>query len=211
MCNTMRRNVQSLTAAATPVRFLACWLITIVGGIFWLNAYSLTSGLRAESLESYPANASVDLSQEHPTLCVFLHPKCSCSRATLSELARLSATRDGFDIQSLFFLPDGESQSWAKTDLWKTACQLSTIEPIFDRDGELCRKFKITTSGHVMLFSPDGKMMYSGGITDGRGHEGDNPGSSTLKQILDGESVAIRELPVFGCPISSIERIENAN
>ena len=57
------------------------------------------------------------------------------------------------------------------------------------------------TSGHALLFDRDGHLLFSGGITPARGHEGDNFGASAIAARLAGRP-APAETPVFGCPIA---------
>ena len=52
-----------------------------------------------------------------------------------------------------------------------------------------------------MLFAADGKLLYTGGITGGRGHEGDNLVRETVQKLIYQQSVTDHELPVFGCPL----------
>ena len=43
-----------------------------------------------------------------------------------------------------------------------------------------------TTSGHVLLYDAGGVLRFAGGITDGRGHEGDNAGLDAALALLRG-------------------------
>ena len=63
-------------------------------------------------------------------------------------------------------------------------------------------RFGVATSGHALLFDRDGRLLFSGGITPSRGHEGDNFGASAILARLDGRP-APAESPVFGCPIDA--------
>lgn len=49
-----------------------------------------------------------------------------------------------------------------------------------DRDGAELSRFGFRTSGDTRLYAPDGALVFHGGITASRGHEGDNPGQSAV-------------------------------
>jgi hypothetical protein len=45
-------------------------------------------------------------------------------------------------------------------------------------------------------------LAFSGGITDSRGHEGDNDGADAILEIVSGPGVrAVARTPVFGCTL----------
>ncbi|HKS16351.1 MAG TPA: hypothetical protein VJU16_03510, partial [Planctomycetota bacterium] len=61
------------------------------------------------------------------------------------------------------------------------------------------RRFGIETSGHVLLFSPGGARLFSGGITSARGHSGDNAGLDLALERLRNPSLPTASTSVFGC------------
>ncbi|MBB3210076.1 hypothetical protein FHS27_005922 [Rhodopirellula rubra] len=105
------------------------------------------------------------------------------------------------DLQFVFYCPDDEEVEWAKTNLWTHAARLSSHPIFIDRGGNEARLFGATTSGFVCLFSRDGKVLYAGGVTPSRGHEGDNKGRQTIRDVVLGRSVEHIRLPTYGCPI----------
>ena len=70
-----------------------------------------------------------------------------------------------------------------------------------DEGGVETRRFGVTSSGHVLLYAPSGRLQFSGGITLSRGHEGDNPGSEAIIHVVRGGTLAQHETPVFGCTL----------
>jgi hypothetical protein len=104
----------------------------------------------------------------------------------------------------LFVLPEGESDDWAKTDLWRRAEQIEGVTPILDRTGVEAARFRVVTSGDALLYSPDRALLFHGGITPSRGHEGDNVGRWRIVQWMNGVTADRREAPVFGCPLGSL-------
>ncbi len=70
-----------------------------------------------------------------------------------------------------------------------------------DQNAALARRFGAETSGHVILYGPDGKLKFSGGITRSRGDIGDNTGRRALHDLLAERSSAFASNPIFGCPL----------
>lgn len=184
--------------------FIFVWLIMVSVGMLLLIDYSSEPGTTNFHSASWPNNSEIIQGEFVPTLVMFMHPRCPCSRASLSELARLLADRhDTVAIRTVFFCPSDEPEAWAQTGLWDLAAKLTGDQPIVDRQGREASLFGASTSGYVCLFAQTGERLYGGGITSGRGHEGENRGSQTVQRLLDGNSDAHVEYPVFGCPIQS--------
>ncbi len=62
----------------------------------------------------------------------------------------------------------------------------STLLP--DVDGVWLKTFNVKTSGHVLLYHPNGNLLFSGGITASRGHEGDNSGKEFISNVVKEET-----------------------
>jgi hypothetical protein len=72
---------------------------------------------------------------------------------------------------------------------------------VWDEGGAEARRFGATTSGHAVLYSPDGRLLFRGGLTGARGHAGDNANLDALAAVLDGAPSPHINVPVFGCPL----------
>ena len=76
----------------------------------------------------------------------------------------------------------------------------------------------IELASQVVLFDAQGRVLFTGGITDGRGHEGDNPGLDAALAALGEPNAssavagppAMRATPVYGCPLMN-DRPNGAN
>jgi hypothetical protein len=131
-----------------------------------------------------------------------VHPKCPCTRASATELARLIARFHGqLQCVVLVYQPAGESDAWCDTRLVRDLKQQPDTQLISDIDGQQALSLGMSTSGAVVLYSPSGEPCYWGGITAARGHEGDNLGSDAIAAILEGQSPTSISQPVFGCHI----------
>jgi hypothetical protein len=150
----------------------------------------------------FPRNSAVRLVSDKLTLVLFAHPRCPCTRASLHELdGILAETQNKISVTMVFTIPDGVPADWEKGDLWNSAKSIPGLRVIRDQGGGEAHRFDVEGSGHVLLYAPSGKLLFSGGITASRGHEGDNVGRSAIVNfILHGHS-AVSHTPVFGCSL----------
>jgi hypothetical protein len=72
-----------------------------------------------------------------------------------------------------------------------------------DLDREEARRFGVATSGHVLLYDRRGALIFSGGITAGRGERGDNLGRAAVLGLIMGKNGGDPGFPVFGCPLAT--------
>jgi hypothetical protein len=101
----------------------------------------------------------------------------------------------------LFIKPAGSSDAWEKTDLWQSASGIPGVIVLKDSEGLEAGLFNTATSGHTLVYSKQGRLVFSGGITGSRGHFGDNAGEGSVVAILKEEVPEQTETAVFGCPL----------
>ena len=70
-----------------------------------------------------------------------------------------------------------------------------------DVDGKLAKLFGAETSGYVVIYNPQGKLLFNGGITGSRGHAGDNAGLSAAVGWLTDNNSHLRCTSVYGCSL----------
>ena len=70
-----------------------------------------------------------------------------------------------------------------------------------DDDGREARLFHAETSGHTALYGAQGQLIFDGGITVSRGHEGDNDGTEAILALLHDKTPDRAQTPVYGCLI----------
>jgi hypothetical protein len=191
---------RSLRKAALAAACLL-WIGAVgLGSLAMLRYQSQAGGDQAAPAE-WPAESQLPLDRQRPTLLLFAHPRCSCSRATLAELGRLLAqSQDRWRTHVLFYVPEQEAESFAATDLWERAARIPGVELHIDRGGSEAQRFHGQTSGHVALYSPQGQRIFDGGITVARGHEGTSRGQDALLALLQGKPAATNHA-VYGCAI----------
>jgi hypothetical protein len=180
----------------------ALWVLFIVSGFSILKQEAFTPVPGGASPAFFPVSSGLPLDRNKATLVFFAHPHCPCTRASLHELeAILAETGNNVSVVMVFAIPDGVPAGWEKGDLWNRAAALPGLHLFSDTGGREARGFGITGSGHVLLYEPGGKLIFSGGITPSRGHEGENPGRSAIvRYVLQGDS-RVGHTPVFGCSL----------
>jgi len=131
---------------------------------------------------------------------MFLHPQCDCSRASIEELGVLLARVPNVPVTDVaVYRPAGASPGWEYTSLWKSATAIPGVHVTSDEDGAEARLFGALVSGSTLLYAPDGRLLFSGGVTSARGHAGDNAGLDALASFLAHTDSDVPHTPVFGC------------
>jgi len=182
------------------------WLLSIVGGFGYLSFHAAAPGLGAGAPPTWPAAAALTRRAERDALVVVLHPECPCSRATVAELARLMArVGDRVDVHVLFVRPAGLARDPADSPLWKSVAAIPNVDLRVDNGGVIAARFGAVTSGQVLLYDVKGSLLFAGGITSSRGHEGDNDGLDTLEGAIRGAS-GHATASVFGCSLFGEKR-----
>jgi hypothetical protein len=182
----------------------AVWLAAAGASLAVLAAYDFRSGAAATAPSDWPADTRLARSSDGPTLLMLAHPKCSCTVASLDELAEVltrASTRPKTYV--VFLKPEGFEAGWEQTALWQRAAALPGVTPVRDDSGLEARRFGAETSGQTLLYDARGHLIFSGGITASRGHAGDNDGRAGLLALLDRTRQAFPSTPVFGCPLSA--------
>jgi hypothetical protein len=191
-----RKNRLILTAAG------ASWLLMVGAGIGLLWSYESTPGTAAATPERWPAASRIEPAAGRATLVMLAHPHCPCTRASINELARLmTQARGRVTAYVLFVKPRGFSDGWEQTDLWASAAAIPGVTVVRDDEGAEAARFHAATSGQSVLYDAAGNLLFSGGITDARGHEGDNAGRTALVSLLTSGEPDERGTPVYGCPL----------
>lgn len=178
------------------------WLIFVVIGLWVLLGYENAPGLAATPPAHWPDDSPIQRTPDQSTLVILAHPHCPCTRATIGELAAIMAHSQGrLTAYVLFLKPEGVADEWEMTDLWLSASRIPGVQVIQDKDGREAQRFHAATSGQAILYDPQGRLLFTGGITASRGHSGDNEGRSAIVSLVNAEAAGRRETAVFGCPL----------
>lgn len=75
---------------------------------------------------------------------------------------------------------------------------------MWDDGGLEAARFHASTSGTVLLYSAAGRLRFEGGVTESRGHVGDNFGLDELSAALNATTASeSRSSQVFGCALGA--------
>lgn len=174
------------------------WVAAVVSGFYVLAEYKSAPGLPAD--RSRAAIASLGAGDAHPAfeLVMVAHPKCPCTRASLAELSRI-LSRVGDAVRATVIMVRPSDTRWDTSELEARVRAMGEVSVRVDDGAALAERFGAYTSGQVFLYSPSGALLFSGGITSARGHEGDNLGRSTVIKLIERRDAPTDQTDVFGC------------
>jgi hypothetical protein len=177
------------------------WAVLVVGGFAWLSAYKATPGAISGAPPSrWPSESRIERDPARATLVLFAHPHCPCTRASVSELARLAARLgERVSVRVLFLRPREVPRGWETTDLWRTVESIPRAVALRDEGGLEAARFGAATSGFTVLYDAEGRLLFRGGLTASRGHEGDSFGQRRIVSLVTTGSADRDDSPVFGC------------
>jgi hypothetical protein len=181
------------------------WASTICFGMCALIDYGAAPGLTGQTAEQWPVDSTLQLLPEQPTLLMFVHPRCPCTRASIGELSELlTGSQGAINVQVLVNAPAEWTDPEIQTDVWQSAAAIPGVTVRKDPEGVEARRFGALTSGQVLVYSAQGQLQFRGGITGARGHSGLNFGRSTVAAVLNepaSMSDGVKQCSVFGCSL----------
>jgi hypothetical protein len=189
---------------------IALWATAVSAGAVELWRYQLTPGRApASAPQVWPDDAGIPAHAGQPLLLMVAHPYCACTRASLNELRRLVTRFNALENPPLLYLsvttPKGQDAAVREGPVLRNAATIEGLNVVMDPEGRFAARLGATTSGHTLLYGADGALLYSGGITAARAHEGDAVGQDAIVAALYGRTPASREAPVFGCGVHTPE------
>jgi hypothetical protein len=181
---------------------IAVWLTGVLLGLLAIQQQSSTPSAKARAPSQWPSGGRIQRDLDRPTLVLFAHPYCPCTRASLAELSRLMTTLSGrLGLRVLFSRPEGVEGDGESSGLVERARHIPGAVVDVDVGGREAASFGAYTSGEAFLFGADGGLLFHGGITAARGHEGDNVGSRSIISLLTTGSTDLAQSAVFGCEL----------
>lgn len=205
-----RRNARLWSVRVPIVILVIAWGSAMALGTGLLWRYKTTPGAahRMRPDERFPVGSSVPRVPGKATLVMTAHPQCVCTRASLTELAKLmERVRDRLTAHVLFVR--SQDTNWNDSPAWTEAARIPGVTVSWDDDGRESALFDAKTSGQTLLYDAAGRLLFGGGITFARGHEGDNAGSRIILALLAKSTAGSNESPVYGCALASTDT-ENA-
>jgi hypothetical protein len=178
------------------------WIAAAVGGSIYMFVYESRPAARSAVAQVWPERLGLARNAGGFSLVMAVHPKCSCTRASVAELNKLMLGWGGRVhavalVTKPFELPD----LWSESDVTARLREIPNVEVVRDLGGAKSDAFGARSSGQTLLYDAEGRLVFEGGITAFRGHEGPSVGGEALKQIVAGAAVASRHSKVFGCSL----------
>ncbi|MEM6690639.1 MAG: hypothetical protein AAF664_14485 [Planctomycetota bacterium] len=189
------------------------WALVVASGMTWINRYGTTPGVTGDTPVMWPEEIPWVDQEQRAGLLMFAHPRCPCTRASLNELQRIT-DRAGIQADVIFWQPKNtqDETDWSDTSLIRQAKSLSNLRVHLDHGGRMTDRFDARTSGLCLVFEEYHGLLFRGGVTSSRGHEGVSDSHSLILKALanpssplfvgsESEGSRIDEFPVFGCEI----------
>ncbi len=189
-----------LTAKYKVITIIGLCTLILGVGLVGLFRYSYTPGKVYLTLGKWPLKSNIQISESKPSLVVFLHPKCSCSRATVAELEELMIDlRTKVQVKVVFIRPKTRDIAWIKDDLWDDVSKIEGVDLVTDVGGQEAELFGAMTSGQTYLFDQGRRLIFQGGLTPSRGHRGTSEGKIFIRDWLSHKKLTNLITNVFGC------------
>ena len=180
----------------------AAWMTAAGAALGAIANYSSKPGSAAMAPTSWPTASQLVRTSGRGTLVMVAHTKCACTRASIHELERVMA-RAGSRVDA--FVVFVGPRDTGVLDLRETARAIPGVRVVDDETE--ARLFAAATSGQVLLYDQAGALVFRGGITPSRGHEGSSAGGETVRRFVVSGSTAAASAPttfaseVFGCAL----------
>jgi hypothetical protein len=198
---------------------LVLWLVALVPAAAKLLHFEWTTGATGLAPSRLTPSLSKGVSQSdgrEALLVVAIHPLCSCTRATLKELEDSAPTwKRPYRTTFLIYKAKPAIASdfdWHRAAYIREAQQALHAEVVEDINGEQAAKLGALTSGEVLLYSSadqqgSRRLLFSGGVTAGRGMEGENGGIASLEHSINAPNTPTEaHAPVYGCGLAALSQ-----
>lgn len=207
---------QGMLSTKARILMVIVWLAAVVALMSWQIRRETTPGTAGTTLWTPPTELAAFQEADKGLVVMAIHPMCPCTRASLAEFANFAATDGQANVLLvLACVPPHGDQSWMEADTCRQAQEIAGVRFMMDPDGRIASALGMRTSGHVVAYAADRKLLFSGGITPARGHTGPNSGLIALRTMKSARSrtripddggtsyLAMEISPVFGCPLVS--------
>ena len=191
---------KSVARVSKIAAIFGCLLWLMAAGFYYrkLMLFETQPGRSAHAPSVWPKGNGLRLDSGKPTLVQFLHPKCSCSRASLEQVAKLQAEfPKHFSTVLVVWQPATGDKSWGALPM-PVENRLAIDQIVWDRAGRIATQFDAHTSGQTYIYNPDGRLRFAGGVTSVRASAIPGPALAMLEAVFSAKS-GPTYLPVFGC------------
>lgn len=179
-------------------------IIITVSGLSWAAFAAPQMQSVAGSNILNDSKTTVSAENKKGMAVVFLSAKCPCSNSHMTELAALAKDFPEFSFVGIHSNAD-EELAMSKAYFGKAELPFVVIQ---DQNMELADRFRALKTPHAFLLSPEGKILYQGGVSSSKDFE--KADQKYLRQALDDiqnqRSVKTSEGRTLGCVISRGEK-----
>lgn len=185
---------------------LAVWLISLVVGLKILWNYQTAPGVQQKKTTRIHSTSLIQLASQQPTLIMFAHPQCPCSKASIIELQGVAQKLRGqVNIKIYFIQPASKDRGWLESSSWALAKTIPDAQVLADPRGTMAKMFSARVSGETLLYSKEGELLFEGGITPSRGHVGENHGTRSIIEAVQTGLASIKRTQIYGCNLFTQE------
>ena len=201
----LRKQVASTSGEAfsKPRAIVTClWVIACLAAFLFILVYKHASGATVQPCAEREAELPKRPNDAPYRLVMAAHPRCPCTTASVRQIERILArcsTR--LAVTVLVYRPLGTPLEWGRTSLVTNLEAAKYAQIVEDEDGRIAASLGLGVSGAVVLYGPDGQSKFAGGITPGRGHEGDCRGTDVIRLVVEGKQTSASTAPVYGCSL----------
>jgi hypothetical protein len=170
------------------------------GGGFWIY-YQSGRQVAAETPSQWPMTSSLMRQADLPSVILFANPNSPCTTDTLAQLKE-AVEGERVKASIVFWAPEHADEESLNSNNIDQAKQISGATIVFDSKGHEFANFGIQSSGQVIVYDPNGQLVYNGDIT----------GSESLFQLAGNSSQTSRgrNLSFSRSPVSRDSRTSNA-
>jgi len=192
---------KSRQCRGTATVLLLVWILSIAFGLYLLLEYSSTPGDSKLAKQNWPSESRL-APKDQFNLVMFAHPLCPCTTASIRELERVLAKTNQQVNCIVVFYAEGTRWNANDSSTWQMTTANSRFQSVRSEDSHEVNAFGAMTSGELFLYSPTRELMFHGGITGSRGHEGSNAGAVAVVRLINGDPCSVDTSPIFGCPLT---------
>ena len=197
-------------SGVTWLMAVGAWGVLLAGSFAVVHAYMARPGPVATVVAArWPAQTELGQPGGVAQLLVFLHPRCPCTDATLTNLSTVvrAESKSGAPAEITVVISGPAASGGCPPQLQRTLDAMGHVKVRIDADGRMARDFGAATSGHVVWSDGQGRVGFSGGITPGRGHVGPCESLALLAAAMKshGSDKPVEATAVYGCSIFDID------
>lgn len=188
------------------VAIFVLWIAVMAFGHYTLFSYESKECSRGTVKSTWPEKASFTPGRL-PTIVMFIHPLCVCSKASVEEFSNLMRNRSS-KVNAVIYvmMPREKQKDFASAPIVERAGRIPDVRVLLDFDNKEAKTFGVETSGHVLIYDERGILKFNGGITAARGEPGPNRYEDEALKTLNSMLSARSAPPVFGCSLNNCSR-----